>query len=159
MLGGKEVYFCKVVLLPFSFPSFLGWPTSAKSLGSFLCFSHCCGKGRKSASSPTVFPSTPPLSLLIQADGSWVQHSEICQIQPHWPCKIAPAESHGTVFRGLRSLCLVYDAWRKGLSSDSPWEGGGKESEASLCWVYLIMAELCVTFGKQWGTFLRRASL
>lgn len=42
--------------------SFLGWPTLAKSLGSFLCFSHCCGKGRKSASSPTVFPSTPPLA-------------------------------------------------------------------------------------------------
>ncbi len=128
--------------------SFLGWPTLAKSLGSFLCFSHCCGKGRKSASSPTVFPSTP----------STVQHSEICQTQPHCPCKIAPAESHRTVFRGLRSLCLVYDEWRKGLSSDSPWEGE-KESEASLCWVYLIMAELCVTFGKQWGIFLRRASL
>lgn len=41
----------------------------------------------------------------------------------------------------------------KGLSSDSPWEGK-EETEASLCWVYLIMDELCVTFGKQWGTFL-----
>lgn len=49
--------------------------------------------------------------------------SEICQIQPHCPCKIAPAESHRTVFWGLRSLCLVYDALRKGLSSDSPWGG------------------------------------
>lgn len=65
-----------------------------------------------------------PLSLPIRGEGSRVQLSEICQLQPHCPCKIAPAESHRTVFRGLRSLCLVYDAWRKGLSSDLPWEGG-----------------------------------
>lgn len=158
MQTGRLLQSCAASL---PFPSFLGWPTLAKSLGSFLCFSHWCGKARKSASSPTVFPSTPhpplSLSLLIQADGNWVQHSQICQIQPHCPCKIAPAESHRTVFRGLRSLCLIYNAWRKALSSDSPWEGE-KETEASLCWVYLIMAELCVTFGKQWGTFLGRAS-
>lgn len=55
----------------FPFLSFLGWPTLAKSLGSFLCFSHCCGKGRKSASSPTVFPSAPPLT----PDPGWRQLS------------------------------------------------------------------------------------
>lgn len=64
---------------------------------------------------------TLPFSLLFQADG--IQCSEICQIQPYCPCKTAPVESHRTVFRGLRSLCLVYDTWRKGLSSDLPWEG------------------------------------
>lgn len=122
--------------------------TYFESFGSFLCFPYWFGKARKSASSPTVCSSTTPLSLVIQADGNWVQHSEICQIQPQCPCKIAPAESHRTVFWGLRSLCLVYGAWRKGLSSDLPWKGE-KQSKASLCWVYLIMAELYVTFGEE----------
>lgn len=116
-------------------PSSLGWPTLAKDLGSSLCFSHWFGKARKSANSPTVFPSThthPHLHpLLIQANGNWIQHSEICQIQPHCPCKIAPTESHRTVFRGLRSLCLVYDAWRKGWAVIR--HGRGKRRLKPLC--------------------------
>lgn len=115
----KQVHSDKVVLLLIFFS--LSWVDLLffflkKNFGFILCFSHWGGE-----ETCISFHVQPFLTPVIQPEGSWVQHNEICQIPPHCPRKIAPTESQRTVFWGLRSLCLVYNAWRKGLSSDSPW--------------------------------------
>lgn len=113
----KQVDFLQELccFLSFTFPSFLGWPSLADSLGSLLSVSRTLKWQGPEICTLLLLYSSPWSSLsrssLMAAES---RTSEMRQIQLRCPCKIAAAESRRTVFRGLRSLSLVYDAWRKG---------------------------------------------
>lgn len=75
------------------------------------------------------------------------------------PAKSLP-ESLTELYSGVKELTSRIRRADKGAEQIFATGGvGRKESEASLWRVYLIIAELCVTFSKQWETFLRRAAL
>lgn len=112
--------------------SFLGRPTLAWSLGSSLCFSHCCGTGRKSGGSPAAFPPTTPHLLLILLDAGRVRRSEICQIQPRRPCKNRSRRLSQYCIPGVKELMSRMRRMEKRAEQRFTMGGGRGERSLSL---------------------------